>query len=68
MIKKSAQGGSEGSYIDFESTSPDSDEDNSPMFINTKNSYNDRRKHPTLIPGEVYSFYIHLTDLNKHHP
>ncbi len=62
LIKKSAQGGSEGSYIDFESTSPDSDEDNSPVFINTKNSYNDRKKHPTLIPGEIYSFYIHFVN------
>lgn len=30
--------------------------------INTKESYNRRRKNTTLIPGEIYNFYIHFVD------
>lgn len=31
-------------------------------YINVKHSFNDRRKNTTLIPGEVYNFYIHFVD------
>ena len=31
-------------------------------YINTKNSFKDRRKTSTLIPGEIYNFYIHFVD------
>lgn len=31
-------------------------------YINTKNSFKDRRKRSTLIPGEIYNFYIHFVD------
>lgn len=30
--------------------------------INTYNSYKNRRKNTSLIPGEVYNFYIHFVD------
>lgn len=40
----------------------DVDEDVNVSYINTKNSYNDRRKETSLIPGEVYNFYIHFVD------
>lgn len=32
------------------------------MFINTNASFNERKKRSTLIPGEVYSFYIHFVN------
>lgn len=35
---------------------------NSSRYVNVKNSYNDRRKNTTLIPGEIYNFYIHFVD------
>lgn len=38
------------------------DEDANVRYINTKNSYNNRRKETSLIPGEVYNFYIHFVD------
>ena len=31
-------------------------------YINTNNSFNDRKKESTLLPGEIYSFYIHFVD------
>lgn len=31
-------------------------------FINTNNSYNRRKKETTLIPGEIYAFYIHFVN------
>lgn len=33
-----------------------------PLFINTNESFNKRKKDSTLIPGEVYSFYIHFVN------
>lgn len=37
--------------------------DNSqPYFINTNNSFDKRKKESTLIPGEVYAFYIHFVN------
>ncbi len=33
-----------------------------PLFLNTKNSFNQRKKDTTLVPGEVYSFYIHFVN------
>lgn len=32
------------------------------LYINTKNSFNKRKKITTLLPGEVYNFYIHFVD------
>ena len=34
----------------------------SAVFINTNNSFNKRKKDSTLIPGEIYSFYIHFVN------
>ena len=31
-------------------------------YINTKNTFNERKKQSTLIPGEIYNFYIHFVD------
>lgn len=31
-------------------------------FINTQNSFNKRKLNSTLIPGEVYNFFIHFVD------
>ena len=33
-----------------------------PLFINTNHSFNQRKKDTTLIPGEIYSFYIHFVN------
>lgn len=33
-----------------------------PLFINTNESFNKRKKDSTLIPGEIYSFYIHFVN------
>lgn len=35
---------------------------NSAIFINTNNSFKKRKKDSTLIPGEIYSFYIHFVN------
>lgn len=35
---------------------------NSSDYLNTKNSFDKRRKNTTLIPGEIYNFYIHFVD------
>ena len=35
---------------------------NNNRYINTKNSFNERKKDSTLIPGEIYNFYIHFVD------
>lgn len=35
---------------------------NQNLFINTKNSFNIRKQNSTLIPGEIYNFYIHFVD------
>ena len=35
---------------------------NAPVFIDTNNSFNKRKKESTLIPGEIYSFYIHFVN------
>ena len=35
---------------------------NNVAFINTNNSFNRRKHDKTLIPGEVYSFYIHFVN------
>lgn len=35
---------------------------NSAVFLNTNNSFKKRKKDSTLIPGEVYSFYIHFVN------
>ena len=32
------------------------------LYINTKLSLNDRKKQTTLIPNEIYNFYIHYVD------
>ena len=34
----------------------------SAIFINTNNSFKKRKKDSTLIPGEIYSFYIHFVN------
>lgn len=75
-IKKS-ENGDDYSYIDSEETVEGIDQytdhfDNgtaigvsvkpTPSFINTNLSYKDRRKNSTLIPGEIYSFYIHFVN------
>ena len=31
-------------------------------YINTNNSFNERKKESTLIPGEIYNFYIHFVN------
>ena len=69
MIKKSAAEELDGSYIDSEQMEEQADVNpdavsikTTPSFINTNLSYKDRRKNPTLIPGEVYSFYIHFVN------
>ena len=31
-------------------------------YINTNNSFNKRKKQSTLIPGEIYNFYIHFVN------
>ena len=33
-----------------------------PLFLNTNESFNRRKKDSTLIPGEIYSFYIHFVN------
>ena len=38
------------------------EKENSSRYINVKNSFNDRRKNTSLIPGEIYNFYIHFVD------
>lgn len=35
-------------------------------YINTKLGFDERRKHSTLIPGEVYNFFIHFVDKYGH--
>lgn len=35
---------------------------NTITFINTKQSFEERTKNTTLIPGEVYNFFIHFVD------
>ena len=35
---------------------------NSALFINTNNSFKLRKKQSTLLPGEIYSFYIHFVN------
>lgn len=35
---------------------------NTTTFINTKQSFEERTKNTTLIPGEVYNFFIHFVD------
>ena len=35
-------------------------------YINTKLGFDDRRKNSTLIPGEVYNFFIHFVDKYGH--
>lgn len=35
---------------------------NSAVFLNTNNSFKKRKKDSTLIPGEIYSFYIHFVN------
>lgn len=67
-IKKSIQDGeTDGSYIVSEDDSESVEPllvpiKTTPSFINTNLSYKDRRKNPTLIPGEIYSFYIHFVN------
>ena len=65
--KSSSQGGTNGSYIDSEELQQSADvygtsTKSTPSFINTNLSYKDRRKNNTLIPGEIYSFYIHFVN------
>lgn len=40
----------------------ENDETIKSLYINTKNSFNERKKITTLIPGEIYNFYIHFVD------
>lgn len=35
---------------------------NDALFINTNNSFKIRKKQSTLLPGEIYSFYIHFVN------
>lgn len=35
-------------------------------YINVKNSFNNRKQNPILIPGEVYNFFIHFVDKYGH--
>lgn len=35
-------------------------------YINTKNGFNARKQQSTLIPGEVYNFFIHFVDKYGH--
>lgn len=35
-------------------------------YINTKLGFNDRKKNSTLIPGEIYNFFIHFVDKYGH--
>lgn len=35
---------------------------NNALFINTNNSFKVRKKQSTLLPGEIYSFYIHFVN------
>lgn len=35
-------------------------------YINTKNSFNTRKQQSTLIPGEIYNFFIHFVDKYGH--
>ena len=35
---------------------------NNALFINTNNSFKLRKKQSTLLPGEIYSFYIHFVN------
>ena len=37
-------------------------ENNKSIYLNTKNSFNERKKSTSLIPGEIYNFYIHFVD------
>lgn len=36
------------------------------QYINTKNGFNARKQQSTLIPGEVYNFFIHFVDKYGH--
>ena len=46
--------------------SAESYDSTTPIYINTENSFTERKKLTTLIPGEVYSFYIHFVDKYGH--